>query len=90
MSQNLYVTGDGNVTDRHPSIICQQIGQTQKWMDITHKKSCNEDTFSTPPFIFEKIKNGEIWNMDRIVWKNDVIYNFCFVYLFIFAIWGFF
>ena len=56
MSQNLYVTGYGNVTDRHPSIICQQIGQTQKWMDITHKKSCNEDTFSTPPFIFEKIK----------------------------------
>ena len=33
-----------------------QIGQTQKWMDMTHKKSCNEDTFSTPPFIFEKIK----------------------------------
>ena len=56
MSQNLYVTGYGNVTDRHPSIICQQIGQTQNWMDITHKKSCNEDTFSTPPFIFEKIK----------------------------------
>ena len=24
MSQNLYVTGYGNVTDRHPSIICQQ------------------------------------------------------------------
>ena len=24
MSQNLYVTGYGNVTDRHPRIICQQ------------------------------------------------------------------
>ena len=28
--------------------------------------------------------------MDRIVWKNDVIYNFCLVYPSIFAIWGFF
>ena len=68
-----------------------QSGQTQNfklnqmkplgriWTDSTHKKSRNEDTFSTPPYTHEKIKKWRnsfwrwkwkriwIWNMDGII-----------------------
>jgi len=56
----------------------------QHWLffvtqDMTHKKSSNEDTFSKPPYTYEKIKKWRnsfwrwkwkriwIWNMDGII-----------------------
>ena len=36
------------------------------WMDSTHKKSRNEDTFSTPPYTHEKIKK---WRNSFWRWK---------------------
>jgi len=39
------------------------------WMDSTHKKSRNEDTFSTPPYTHEKMKKWRIFFWERWKWK---------------------
>ena len=39
------------------------------WMDSTHKKSRNEDTFSTPPYTHEKMKKWRNFFWERWKWK---------------------